>query len=46
MNNIDPDLSSGRPRQEPPRWAPYVALAILVWLIWLITEVVLRVLPG
>ena len=46
MSNVDPDLQSGRPRQEPPKWAPYVALAIIAWMIWLVTEIVLSVLPS
>ena len=43
MSGVDPDLQSGH---EPPKWAPYVALAIIAWMIWLVTEMVLSVLPS
>lgn len=40
--NEDPDFRRP-PSGEPPWWAVIAFLAILAWLLWIITEVVLSV---
>lgn len=43
MSATDPDLQSGRPRQEPPWWFVIAVLLLIGWAIDSLAEVLVEV---